>query len=591
MAASHDEFETYPLEVMSAQDTNLKAPVGPLSHHEEPSADVKSNGDSGTANAEVSADETPNIRSKVGLAAIIAAIYLSYFVSALNQTIIATSIPAISSEFKSASGYTWIGGAYFLSNAATGPIWAKISDIWGRKPIFLSAVAFFALSSIICALATNMAMLIAGRALQGVAGAGITQLGEITISDLFSMRRRVLYFGFTGIVWAIASGIGPVLGGVFTELTSWRWDFWISLPFAGIAFLLLLLFLDTHNPKVKMSDGLKAVDWFGSISILGLTVMLLLGLDFGGAIFPWNSPKVICLIVFGSLISILFIFSEKKLAQHPLMPLYLFSKPSAIASLVVNFAHCFVYIATEYYLPLYFQAAKSASPLRSGVLIIPSIVVTAISEIITGIVLNRIGRYKEIIWTGTAISTIGCGLFIHLGASSTIAEIIIVQTVVGIGSGMLFQPPLIALQALVPQDDVAITTSTYGFVGNLALAFSVVIGGTVFQNGMDQQTKALIKSGLPLSVAQNFTGHLAASNVMLIEAITDPGQEMAIKIAFAWSLRNIWIVCTCVSTTGIIASLFITNIFLSKEHTETVTGIKKKQLPLVVDMAPTALAS
>lgn len=144
------------------------------------------------------------------------------------------------------------------------------------------------------------------------------------------------------LMWALAGGIGPLLGGAFSEYVSWRWNYWINLPVSGLAFILLLFFLDVHNPQTKIMDGFRAIDWFGSISILGLTLMLLLALDFGGETFAWGSPQVICLIVFGSLCSLLFIYSEKRLAKHPLMPLGLFCRISNVASLAVAFAHGFV---------------------------------------------------------------------------------------------------------------------------------------------------------------------------------------------------------------------------------------------------------
>jgi len=132
------------------------------------------------------------------------------------------------------------------------------------------------------------------------------------------------------------------MGGAFSEYVTWRWNFWINLPVSGLAFFLLLFFLDVHNPKTKMMDGIKAIDWFGSLSVLGLTLMLLLGLDFGGVTFAWSSSQVICLIVFGTLCSLLFIYSEKRLAKYPLMPLGIFSRLSNIAALAVTFAHGFV---------------------------------------------------------------------------------------------------------------------------------------------------------------------------------------------------------------------------------------------------------
>lgn len=152
-------------------------------------------------------------------------------------------------------------------------------------------------------------------------------------------RSRALYIGLLETMWVVAGGVGPILGGTFAELLSWRWAFWINLPVCGTTFVLLLLFLDVHNPRTKAFDGIKAIDWCGSVSILGLTLMLMLGLNFGGEVFPWSSPKVICLIIFGSLMSILFIFSEKKLARYPLMPPAIFGHRSNISSLLVTFFH------------------------------------------------------------------------------------------------------------------------------------------------------------------------------------------------------------------------------------------------------------
>lgn len=140
-------------------------------------------------------------------------------------------------------------------------------------------------------------------------------------------------------MWALAGGIGPILGGIFSEFLTWRWMFWVNLPVTGTTFILLLLLLDVHNPRTKAVDGLKAIDWFGIFSFLALTLMVLLGLDFGGKIFPWSSPKVICLIVVGAFMTVLFFFSEKKLARYPLIPLSIFSHRSNVSTLLVVFFH------------------------------------------------------------------------------------------------------------------------------------------------------------------------------------------------------------------------------------------------------------
>jgi MFS family permease len=171
---------------------------------------------------------------------------------------------------------------------------------------------------------------------------------NVGISDLFSVSERSLWLGFCEGVWSVSGAVGPLLGGAFAEKVSWRWCFYCNLPIAGLAFFLLVPFLDLHNPRTPVMDGIKAIDWFGCISIVGIVVMLLLGLDLGGSVYPWGSAKIICLIVFGSLMILVFIYSEKKLARYPVIPLALFGTRN-IATLLVSFIHGLVRQLLEFH--------------------------------------------------------------------------------------------------------------------------------------------------------------------------------------------------------------------------------------------------
>lgn len=493
--------------------------------------------------------------------------------TALDQTIVATSIPTICASLGSASGYTWIGAVYLLANAAAGPIWAKCSDIWGRKPALLVSVAVFAIASIIAALSTSMQMLIAARALQGTAGAGLTQLVPITISDLFSMRRRALYLGLMGLMWAVAGSAGPLIGGALTQLATWRWCFWINLPVCGLAFVLLLLFLDIHNPHTKLRDGVMAVDWIGTLSVLSITILTLLGLEFGGTTFPWDSLKVICLIVFGTLMIGFFLFNEKRLAKYPLMPLTMFKNSSNNAAFLVAIGHTMVSVGIEYYLPLYFQSVKQASPLRSGVLILPLMVTEAVVDILVGILIHQTGRYREITWAGVVFMTLGAGLYIYLWTNTPIAIILGFEVIGGIGVASLFQTPTLAVQNTVSQADTASATATLGFFRNLAASFSVVLGGVAFQNSMAARHSTLEAAGVSEAVLKVLSGGQAAANVHVVQSIDNVVQRLAVKDAFAWSLRNMFIMYTCAAAVAMVASAFIKQRHMSTEHTETKTGV------------------
>jgi nitrate/nitrite transporter NarK len=200
--------------------------------------------------------------------------------------------------------------------------------------------------------------------------------------------------------------------------------------------------------------------------------MLLLGLDFGGETFPWNSPKVICLLVFGTVAILLFWISEKKFAQYPLMPLELFHDRSNMATLIVTACHGVVFIGGEYYLPLYLQSTHSFSPSRSGLLILPFMIMEAMMGVFCGIITHRYSAYRELIWVGTVTMTIGTSLWILLDANTSVAKIIGFEVLAGIGSGLLFQPVLIAIQAFVAQKDVATACATLNFTRNMAVRYS-----------------------------------------------------------------------------------------------------------------------
>lgn len=527
-----------------------------------------------TGSQDVAAAAPP--RSKFRSTAILVALYLTIFIAALDQTIIATSIPTIASQLHSASGYFWIGGAYYLATAASGPIWAKCSDIWGRKLALLGSVLIFGTASILAAVSSSMRMLIASRALQGTAGGGIIQLVMITISDLYSVRERTFYYMLLEVIWALAGGAGPLLGGAFTQLVSWRWNFWINLPVCATTFVMLLVYLDVHNPRTGLVDGLKTVDWLGTASILGVVLMLLLGLDFGGATFPWNSPTVICLLVFGGVMIGVFLYSEKRVASDPLMPLGLFNNWSTNAAMIVCFMHGMVYTGATYYLPLYFQSAKEASPLRSGVLILAMVLPEATAGAVAGFSIHRTGRYREVIWVGLVLLTLGTSLYIMLKPDTPIATITIIEILEGIGSGCLFQAPLIAVQVMASQADTASATATFGFVREVASVISVVIGGVVFQNGMELSVEGLRDAGLSDAVIKALSAGQAAANVDIIGTIPDMAQRTLVKEAFAWSLRNMFILYACVAAVGLLSSLAIKHVHLSTEHTETKTGLDRR---------------
>ena len=229
-----------------------------------------------------------------------------------------------------------------------------------------------------------------------------------------------------------------------------------------------------------------------------------------------------------------------------------------------------------FFLPLYLQSVKEATPLRSGILTLSFTISGDVSGVLTGIILSKTGHYKVLIWVGTALLTLGSGILIVLHADSSVATITGLQLLAGTAFGVLFQPVLLSIQAHAHQDDVSSATAAFGLARTLGCATSVVLGGIVFQNGMGRQTQRLVEAGGSDAVIQQFGGVNATANALLVSQIGDVRVKAAVKIAYALSLQNVWILYTSVAGAALLVSVFIVGKQLSSEHTETVTGLKEK---------------
>ncbi|CEJ57279.1 hypothetical protein PMG11_05977 [Penicillium brasilianum] len=524
-------------------------------------------------------DRTPSQAARMGkkkIIVVMTALCLVLFLAALDMTIISTALPTIAADFgASESGFSWIASSYLLANAACIPLWGKISDIWGRKPIILLANTWFLVGSLICALAKNMAMILAGRAIQGVGGGGIIILANISVTDLFSMRDRPMYYGLFGATWAIAGALGPIIGGAFTTSVTWRWCFYLNLPIGGFSLVILFFFLSIESPKTPFLAGLRSIDWAGTFLIIGGTLMFLFGLEFGGINYPWKSATVICLIIFGIVVWVLAMLSEWKLAKYPIIPPRLFNEWYNVLILMICYCHGFVFISGAYYLPLYFQTVLLASPILSGVYTLPMVLSLSFVSAATGIIMKKTGRYREMIVAGLFFMTLGFGLFIDLKPYASWPRIILFQLIGGIGVGPNFQAPLVAFQANIRPADMATATATFGFVRQLSTSMSVVLGTVIYQNMMGQQADKLIAAIGPELTAE-ITSSFAGSSKTLIQGLTESQREVVLD-AFTFALSRMWIFYTAVAGVGFILSLFIRPRELTKTHTIRKTGLEEQE--------------
>ena len=303
--------------------------------------------------------------------------------------------------------------------------------------------------------------------------------------------------------------------------------------------------------------------------------MFLLGLEYGGVSYPWSSPTVVCLLVFGAVTVGLFLINEWKFARYPMMPLALFKKRSSVASLAVCFVHGMVFISGAYFYPLYFQAVLGASPILSGVYLFPFVLSLSISSVIVGIFIKKTGQYLPPIWFGIFFMTLGYGLYIDLPNGREWGRIFPYQIIAGIGVGPNFQSPLIALQTNVQPRDIATATATFGFVRQLSTAISVVIGGVIFQNGMKMR-EATLRSALGQATAQEIGGGGAGAATGIVKALPEPGRHVATGV-YVDSLRTMWIFYVAISACGLVAAALIGRKTLAKTHEVQKTGLEEEE--------------
>jgi len=256
------------------------------------------------------------------------------------------------------------------------------------------------------------------------------------------------------------------------------------------------------------------------------------------------------------------------------MPLGVFKSWSNSAVFIIVFAHGMVLIGVEYYMPLYFQSVQQASPIRSGILLLPLIVVQSVVEIMIGYLIHRFGYYREFIWAGSVLMTLGTGLYIIFGVDTSIAMIVGLEILGSFGPALLFQAPVVAIQSTVSRRDTSAATASLLFIRSIGISLSVIVGGVVFQNSMDGRQSSLAAAGLSNSIIEALSGSQAAANVGIAHSVEDSSQRQAILDAFAWSMRNVFIMYACVAAVAVVASLFISHESLSVEHTEMETGIQ-----------------
>ncbi|ORX66843.1 hypothetical protein DL89DRAFT_275801 [Linderina pennispora] len=485
------------------------------------------------------------------------ALALSIFIAALDQTIVASSMPAIAEHFGALSSVNWIATSFLLASTALQPLYGRLSDIFGRIETLVVGLVIFLIGSAVSGAAATLPMLIAGRAVQGLGASALMSLVMVIVADITIERERGKLSSVFGSVWAISSVLGPVLGGVFTDSKAgWRWVFYFSLPVGAVAGI------------CSFMDKLKRVDFIGiAVLVIGV-VMFLLALSFGGKEYPWSSPTVICLLVFGILVILAFAVLEWKVPSEPIMPMRLFQNRNVGLMLVLNIFLGAVVFGPTFYIPIYFSVVKNASAIGSGLRLLPFMLPITFCSIFCGIFTSKTGRYRELIWVGGAITTLGIGLLALLNEHSSAGASIGILLVSGIGVGFCLQPTMIALQTAAEPRDMATATTLFVSVRTLGGTISLAIFQAVLQNAI--KPKLLVLS-------QQFPEYAAhiASTVDRQSNIYSPGIPEDLRndivVAYVDALRLVFYAMIPFAAMILVCTLPARHVPLKTQMTKTIS--------------------
>ncbi|MBG6101868.1 EmrB/QacA subfamily drug resistance transporter [Micromonospora vinacea] len=492
--------------------------------------------------------------------------------AALDQTIVGTALPTIVGELGGINHYSWVVTAYLLASTASTPLYGKMADLYGRRPVFLFSIGTFLLGSLLAGLSQNMTQLIVTRGIQGLGAGGLLTLAFTIISDVVSPRERGRYQGLFGAVFGISSVAGPLVGGYFAE-TDWRWIFYINVPLAILAIVVCY-----HVMRlIPFERRDHSIDWLGAGLLVAGVSSLLLALSWGGNEYAWGSGVIITLFVVGAVLGVLFVLQEARVAE-PILPLRLFrSATFALANsalLIIGL----VMFGSIIFIPLYLQIVKGASPTRSGLLMLPMMAGIIITSILTGRAMTRIGRYKWFPVAGSVTLLVGMFLFTQLEVATSLWVAFGFMVVIGVGLGLCMQSLILAVQNAVSVRDLGAGTSSATFFRSLGGSFGVAILGTVLSSrltgGLADRLPGAIAQLPPqeqAAVAASGGTNISINDPATILALPGPVRA-AIQGAFVDALDMVFLTAGLIAIVAVVVTLTLPNTQLRGAGPQGATG-------------------
>ncbi len=441
-----------------------------------------------TQNPSVSTDKST--ASKPNIPLIFIALMITMLLASLSQTVLSSALPTIVGELHGVEQMTWVITAYMLASTVMMPVYGKIGDVLGRKPVLIAAILIFVGGGILGGLAQNINLLIVARVIQGIGGGGLMILSQAAIADVVSARDRGKYVGILGGVFALSSVAGPLLGGWLTEGPGWRWAFWLNIPLGLVAVVAVTMLL--HLPSRARSEHQPKHDYSGMALIALATTMVVLIGTWGGSTYDWGSPQILGLFAGSAIAIIAFIFNEKRAAE-PIMPLEMFKEKNFNLTTIAGLLTAVVMFGTISYIPTYLQMAEGYDATTAGLLMIPMMGALMSTSVVVGNLVSRTGRTRMFPIVGTVILAAGVFLLSRTTIDTPIVMICISLAVMGIGLGASMQVLTLVVQNSFPHRMVGTATAANNYFRQVGGSVGAAVVGSVFASSLTR----LIAEKLP----------------------------------------------------------------------------------------------
>lgn len=433
-------------------------------------------------------------------------------------------------------------------------------------------VTVYLVGSVICGAAQNASMLIIGRVIQGMGSGGVEMIVPVVIADLVPLRQRGNYMALVLGIFALGTILGPILGGVIVQTTTWRWIFYMNIPICGVGLIMLFFFLRVgHNREISSMQRLKRIDLMGAFILVMASVSVLLALTYGGSRYSWSSAHILVPLFLGVSGLVLYMLYEgSQFCAQPMTPLRLFGSVSSVVLSINTVINAFLLQCVTFFLPVYFQAILASRPSTSGIQLLPSVLMAIPGAAIAALVLTRTGKYKFLHLFGFALVTIGLGLFSMLGPHTSTAEWVLFQLVAAAGSGMVFDSLLPAFQAGQSERDQAAATATLTFLRCFANTWGFAVPTAIFNTQIERELDVVrdVDVRRALSHGQAFQ-HATSEFMGSLSQVT----RDEVRGLFDGALRNVWKVSVAMSLLALLLVLLETEVPLRQEL-ETEYGLE-----------------